>query len=267
MHFGDIESVLFKRHFPGNRGPCEPLSPRYAAAQAQLDSVDIDAPLGKAKVVATSPGKDILPYASRGYSLACEVNEGAWRQAPRSHSFDYFDKTLQAKHYATLIGRPNAAADMPHKRMLLSSEVERHQRLHPISDDAADLSTVSTTASERSTSKKSACQAKKKSLAASSPFDDKSGKMPLGMRRMIASLGMDRKSIDSEMVKTLKEAFEAVTTTSAPTQHHNRSHKPRKTSDVKSNVREQMIVKSNVREQMIAGMVTPDSLYARCAGA
>lgn len=123
--FGDIEGLMTKKHFADNRGPREVLSPRMESAS--LETVDIDSVTRRRQVQAKSAAEEILP-TSACYSMACKVNYGAWRQAPRSHSMDYFEKTLQAERYAKLLGRPNIDSDKEFNRARLVALLEKQQK-------------------------------------------------------------------------------------------------------------------------------------------
>jgi hypothetical protein len=232
MLFRDIECVLVKKHFVGNRGPKELLSPRLESIG--LETIDIDSRTRKRQVVEKIAADTVLP-TSPCFGLSCEVNHGAWWQAPRSHSFDYFEKTLQTERYAALIGRPSIKSDKEFNRTRLAAIVEKEKTysglLETIYSDSAEweidqsvgpnaqcesyikdrTSTLSTTASNASGSPKSDGQklniesfwpALRKRGGASDVIgedrQERGSALPLGLRRVIASMGRHKAEMLSD---------------------------------------------------------------------
>jgi hypothetical protein len=233
MLFGDIECVLVKKHFVGNRGPKELLSPRLESIG--LETIDIDSRTRKRQVVEKIAADTVLPTSSC-FGLSCEVNHGAWRQAPRSHSFDYFEKTLQTERYATLIGRPNMKSDREFNRARLVALVEQQEKvdaswmLETIIDSeealagaefenchtmkGRSLSALSTAASESeplspkplSERARIASSGKSNKLAIGEESHEKENALPLGLRRVMASLG-NGETLSNSVVKDLTRAI------------------------------------------------------------
>jgi hypothetical protein len=240
MRFGDINGVLAKKHFVDNRGPRELLSPRLE--NIALESIDIDSFARRRKPMAKAAADTILP-TSACYSLACEVNHGAWRQAPRSHSFDYFEKTLQAERYAKLLGRPNIESDKEFKRACLASAMlEQRQKtkngetcgaldtiadsdeFEEEADESVDLqsdvgtcfSAMSTTASDVPCSElmeRHRLSIVKELRHNSSDAIGKCSQeetLPLNLRRVVASLGAhSAQMLSDDVVRDLKHAVDS----------------------------------------------------------
>jgi hypothetical protein len=221
LRYGDIDCVLAKKHFLGKSR-----SQDLLCLQSGSDG-DITPRYGKRQVTGKRAANAILP-TSECYSLACEVNHGAWRQAPRSRSFDYFEKTLQAERYAKLLGRPNIETDKEFNRARLAALMEKQQKrencwmLDTIVDsDEADIdsdqslglngqidSTTSTTASDASCSCIAEGKPNKSSLRKirgetgdiGEGSQEKARALPLGLRRVVASLGKHNADVLSESV-------------------------------------------------------------------
>jgi hypothetical protein len=122
MRFRNIDCILAKKHFLGKSR-----SHQEALCLRSESNGDITPRNGKRQVIEKRAADAILP-ASECYSLACKVNHGAWRQAPRSRSFDYFEKTLQAERYAKLLGRPNVDSDREFNQKALAALMEKQQK-------------------------------------------------------------------------------------------------------------------------------------------
>jgi hypothetical protein len=210
MRVGDIDRIQAKKHFSGNRGPRESLSPRIQSDD--LVEIDVNLRSRKRQVIAKPAADAILPTTAC-YSLACEVNHGAWCQAPRSKSFDYFEKISEAERYAKLLGRPNIESDRVFNRAPLVALMEKQQQVLDTivdSDEEVDvdrnIASMSTTASEVSFSSTSDGQCAMiailskpgkpslrkigcKSGAVEEDLQEKVNALPLALRRVVSSLG------------------------------------------------------------------------------
>jgi hypothetical protein len=216
MRFRNIDGVVAKKHFLGKSRSQDVLCLR-----SESDG-DITPRHGKRMVKEKRAADAILPN-SEYYSLACEVNHGAWRQAPRSRSFDYFEKTLQAERYAKLLGRPNIDSDREFNQKALAALMEKQQKgnklLETIIDsDEAEIddlanglnrqlssevrdrtfSTMSTTASDASCAcpvspgKPNKSDLRKiKGEPVGEDSQEKAHALPLGLKRVVASLSTE----------------------------------------------------------------------------
>lgn len=167
----DIEGLLKRRHFHASPQPGTSLSPRLASKS--LEMVDIDAhsrqPLGLSKTASAGA----LPTSSRCYDLAVETS-AKYPGTPRGRtSTEFFQRTLEAKRYAKLLGRAGSSnlkslamvseddlkklqkQDSSNRRMLEESQSEFNKMLLAIQSAKANESPPECYYRKRSSSKES----------------------------------------------------------------------------------------------------------------
>jgi hypothetical protein len=101
--YGDIERITAKKHFRSSSMEAL-MSPRLVAKA--IESIDIDAQTGRAKLLDKKAALGILPdSASFEMDTTTQTTFG---QSRRSKNLCYYEKTLEAERYAKLIGRPQS---------------------------------------------------------------------------------------------------------------------------------------------------------------
>jgi len=98
MEFTDITSVLRRRTFHDAAPPGSTLSPRMAAKV--LESIDIDSYYGRRRSMSCE-------LSSRSAPWLCASFDGLVSDSPRQTRCHFFEHSLSADRYASLIGRPH----------------------------------------------------------------------------------------------------------------------------------------------------------------
>jgi len=98
MEFTDITSVLRRRTFHDAAPPGSSLSPRMAAKE--LESIDIDSHYGRRRSMSCESSARSAPWLRTSF-------DEPMSDSPRQTRCQFFEHSLSADRYASLIGRPH----------------------------------------------------------------------------------------------------------------------------------------------------------------